>query len=493
MNTVLINPKDNAAVAAAPLKRGEAAEINGLSLTLLSDIPAGHKLAVRDICAGENVVKYGFPIGRAKVDIKAGEHIHSHNLRSNLEGLLDYEYRPGFEEPAGKAPGVFMGYRRPDGRVGIRNEVWIIPTVGCINSTVREIESRAQKYLGGNIDGIYSFTHPYGCSQLGGDLEMTLNFLCGLINHPNAGAVLVAGLGCENGNIGELKKRLGEYDPRRVKFLICQESQDEIAEGERLIEELAGYASGFSREECGTDKLVLGLKCGGSDGFSGLTANPLLGAVSDRIIAEGGTALLTEVPEMFGAETILMNRCRSREVFEKTVSLINDFKKYFMRYGEKTDENPSPGNKEGGITTLEEKSLGCIQKGGTAPVENVLDYAEQVSCRGLSLLKAPGNDLVAANALAASGAQIVLFTTGRGTPFGCPVPTVKISSNSGLFFKKPGWIDFDAGRLMTGSDISGLSREFYEYIIKLASGEIRAKSEAFDRRELAIFKDGVTL
>lgn len=493
MKTILINPKDNAAVAAETLRRGETVEINGSSLTLLTDIPAGHKTAVRDIRAGENIIKYGFPIGHAKAEIKAGEHIHSHNLRSNLEGLLDYEYRPDFKEPVKSEPGVFMGYRRPDGRVGIRNEVWIIPTVGCINSTVREIEAGSQKYLGGNIDGIYAFTHPYGCSQLGGDLEMTLKFLCGLIRHPNAGAVLAVGLGCENGNIGELKKYLGEYDPRRVKFLECQEAEDEISEGTALVKELCGYAEGFVREECGTDKLVIGLKCGGSDGFSGLTANPLLGAVCDRIISEGGSALLTEVPEMFGAETILMSRCRTEEIFRKTVSLINDFKKYFMRYGEKIDENPSPGNKEGGITTLEEKSLGCIQKGGTAPVEDVLRYAEPISCRGLSLLNAPGNDLVASCALAASGAQAVFFTTGRGTPFGCPVPTVKISSNSGLFRRKTGWIDFDAGRLLDGRSLTELSDEFYGYILKLASGELTAKSEKLDRSALAIFKDGVTL
>lgn len=493
MKTILINPKDNVAVAAEPIPAGEKFNLDGTEITALVCVPAGHKLAVRDIPAGENVIKYGFPIGHAVTDIKAGEHVHSHNLKSNLGSLLSYEYRPDFEEPEHRAPGSFMGYKRRDGKTGIRNEVWIIPTVGCVNPIVRQIEALSQKFLTENIDGIYSYNHPYGCSQLGEDWEMTLKYLCGLIRHPNAGAVLVVGLGCENSNIGELKKFLGEYDPQRVRFLNSQDMEDEISAGVSITEELCRYADSFRRESCDSSELVIGLKCGGSDGFSGITANPLLGVLSDRIISEGGSALLTEVPEMFGAETLLMSRCRTNEIFEKTVSLINDFKRYFMRYGEKTDENPSPGNKAGGITTLEDKSLGCTQKGGSAPVEDVLSYADPVTRRGLSLLQAPGNDLVASNALAASGAQIVLFTTGRGTPFGCPVPTVKISSNSGLYRKKSGWIDFNAGSLLEDKPMAELADEFYEYILRLASGEIRAKSEAFDKHELAVFKDGVTL
>ena len=456
-------------------------------------MPGGHKFAIRPIKAGEPIVKYGFTIGFAKTYIAVGEHVHTHNVKSNLDSLLEYEYHPSFEEAKKVEEKYFMGFKRKDGTVGIRNEVWIIPTVGCVNSVVREIERESQQFVGGALDGIFAYNHPYGCSQLGDDMYMTLDYLSGLIRHPNAAGVLVVGLGCENGNIGELKKRMGEYDADRVKFLTAQDVEDEIEAGVELVRELSEKAKGAKREKCPMSSLVVGLKCGGSDGFSGITANPLLGRFSDILIGMGGSSILTEVPEMFGAETILMDRCRSRKEFEKTVSLINDFKSYFMRYGERIDENPSPGNKAGGITTLADKSLGCTQKGGTAPVEDVLKYGEPVRRKGLSLLQAPGNDLVASNALAASGAHLVLFTTGRGTPFGCPVPTVKISSNSALANKKHSWIDFDAGRLLDGETLDGLADEFTDYIIALASGEKHAKSESLDKHELAIFKDGVTL
>lgn len=493
MKCIKIHNKDSVAVAVEPLKVGEIVMVNDSKITLLNDIPAGHKFAIKDIAKGENIIKYAYPIGHAKSNIKIGEHIHTHNTKSNLSDLLEYEYTPDFKEVEKASPRTFMGYKRPDGKVGIRNEVWIIPTVGCVNSIVREIESRAQKYLTENIDGIYSYNHPYGCSQLGDDMNMTLKYLAGLIKHPNAAAVLVVGLGCENGNVDELKKVLGNYDEDRVKFLIAQEYEDEIAKGEEIIKHLAKNAGTYKRQECNASELIIGLKCGGSDGFSGITANPLLGSLSDKIIGMGGSTILTEVPEMFGAEIILMNRCRTENEFNKTVNLINNFKKYFMRYGEKVDENPSPGNKEGGITTLEDKALGCTQKCGTAPVDDVLSYGESVKKRGLSLLQAPGNDLVAANALAVSGAQLILFTTGRGTPFGCPVPTAKISSNTALANKKKMWIDFNAGILLEGKSMPELTEEFLDYILKLASGEIKAKAESLDKHELAIFKDGVTL
>ena len=493
MKTIKIHPNDKVAVAIDLIKAQETFEIDGNEYMAKADIPAGHKVAIAPIKAGEDIIKYGFPIGHAKVEIAVGEHVHSHNVKSNLGELLEYTYEPAIEELEKVPSRTFKGYRRRDGKVGIRNEVWIVPTVGCVNSIVREIETHSQQFVGQNVEGIYAYNHPYGCSQLGADWQMTLEYLCGLIHHPNAGAVLVVGLGCENGNIDELKKFLGDYDSNRVKFLVCQEEGDEIAKGVELIKELAGFANQFKRETCPASELIIGLKCGGSDGFSGITANPLLGCISDKLIAQGGSSILTEVPEMFGAETILMNRCRNEELFQKTVHLINDFKQYFMRYGEKVDENPSPGNKAGGITTLEDKSLGCTQKGGTSPVEDVLKYAEPVKKKGLSLLNAPGNDLVAANALAVSGAHMVLFTTGRGTPFGCPVPTVKVSSNSALYEKKTTWIDFNAGALLDGVSMEQLTEEFYEYILRLASGEIHAKSEALDKHELAIFKDGVTL
>ena len=493
MKCIKIHNTDSVVVAVEALKSGETVTVDGTNITLISDIPAGHKFALKDINKGENIIKYAYPIGHAKCDIKRGEHIHTHNTKSNLSGVLDYEYTPNFKEVESRDTLNFMGYKRPDGKVGIRNEIWIVPTVGCVNSIVREIEKGAQKYKTDNIDGIYSYNHPYGCSQLGDDMNMTLKYLSGLIKHPNAAAVLVVGLGCENGNIDELKKVLGNYDENRVKFLVAQDYEDEIAEGIEAVKELSQIADTYKREVCSASELIIGLKCGGSDGFSGITANPLLGSLSDRIIGMGGSAILTEVPEMFGAETILMNRCRTETEFNKTVDLINNFKKYFMRYGEKVDENPSPGNKAGGITTLEDKALGCTQKCGTAPVEDVLSYGETVKNKGLSLLQAPGNDLVAANALAVSGAQLILFTTGRGTPFGCPVPTAKISSNSALAEKKKSWIDFNAGALLENKTMEELTDEFMQFVLSLASGEVKAKAEILDKHELAIFKDGVTL
>ncbi|MCQ2440735.1 MAG: altronate dehydratase family protein [Clostridia bacterium] len=485
MKIFKINEKDNVAVAIENLHIGEIVE----DITLSQDIPMGHKIALIDIKKGEKVIKYGYPIGSAKEDIKKGNHIHTHNLKSDVAGKLTYNYQPKLTEIAKTEHKTFWGYERENGDVGIRNEVWIIPTVGCVNSVVKAIENGSKQFKTDTIDGIFSYNHPYGCSQLGGDMENTLKYLSGLINHPNAGAVLVVGLGCENGNIGELKKYLGKTDNKRVKFLIAQQEENEIEKGIELVKELCEYASKFERTKQDTSKLKIGLKCGGSDGFSGITANSLVGSFSDMLIGKGGSTVLTEVPEMFGAETILMNRCRTSELFEKTVDLINNFKGYFMKYGEKTDENPSPGNKEGGITTIADKSLGCVQKGGSAVVEDVLSYAEPIKKQGLSLLQAPGNDLVASNALAVSGCHLVLFTTGRGTPFGCPVPTIKISSNTPLYNKKKTWIDFNAGRLLDGEDIKD---EFFDFVLDVCSGK-QTKSELLDKTELAIFKDGVTL
>lgn len=491
-NIIKIHPLDNVGVALRDISTGEVISIGKEALRALSDIPMGHKIALYPIAPGENVVKYGSPIGRASCSIRTGEHVHSHNLVSSLQGLLDYSYHPSFQDLPLIEGKIFPGFRREDGRVGIRNHVWIIPTVGCVNAVAKELAARAQKYKSGTIDEICAFSHPYGCSQLGEDLSYTQKALCGLIRHPNAGGVLVLGLGCENNSVEELKKELGPYDPERVKFLVCQETENELEEGERLLEFLCRQAGRACRTSCGAGELVIGLKCGGSDGFSGVSANPLVGRVSERILSQGGSVLLTEVPEMFGAEQLLMNRCRSHRVFEQTVNLINDFKGYFIRYGEKINENPSPGNKAGGITTLEEKSLGCIQKGGHAPVEDVLSYGEAVRQKGLSLLNGPGNDLVSSLALAASGAQLILFTTGRGTPFGCPVPTVKISSNSPLYERKKHWIDFDAGRFLDTGEGEILADELENLIFSVASGQ-KAKTEDLDHSSLAIFKDGVTL
>ena len=493
MSIIRINAADNVAVAVEPITAGQLLEADGVRVTALSNMDFGHKLALKDIPAGSLVIKYGCPIGYAVTDIKAGEHIHTHNLKTRLSGQLDYSYKPE-SAPSNHLPdGSFMGFKRQDGKVGIRNEIWIVPTVGCVNSIGGIIASRAQNMIRGSVQGVYCFPHPYGCSQLGDDHENTKKALCGLIRHPNAGGVLVLGLGCEENGIDGMRELLGEIDESRVKFLICQNHDDEVEASLQMIEELISAAHGDIREPVSTSELIVGLKCGGSDGLSGITANPLVGAFSDRLVAEGGSSILTEVPEMFGAETILMNRCKNEGVFLKTITLINDFKEYFINHGLPVYENPSPGNKAGGITTLEDKALGCTQKAGSSTVADVLFYGDALREKGLNLLQAPGNDLVASTALAVSGAHLILFTTGRGTPFGAPVPTIKISTNTPLFEKKRNWIDFDAGTLVTGVKIEELSDKLYSYILKIASGEDYTKTEQNCIRDMAVFKTGVTL
>ncbi len=449
--------------------------------TVEVNIADGHKYALRDIKKGEAVIKYGNPIGIATADIKKGEHVHTHNVKTALGDKIEYTYRP-FADKMEKISDVptFMGYVRPDGKVGIRNDIFIVNTVGCVNKTAERLAA---------LTGALAFTHPFGCSQLGDDQKTTQLVLRGIVNHPNAAGVLVLGLGCENNNIAVFKEILGEYDPERVRFLVCQEVEDEIAEGVKIIEELKARAATFVRTPVPVSRLVIGLKCGGSDGYSGFTANPLLGRVSDRLIAMGGSSVLTEVPEMFGAEHLLMARAASEEIFQKTVKLINDFKDYYERHNQVIYENPSPGNKAGGITTLEEKSLGCVQKGGSAAVVDVLDYGDTVTKNGLSLLNGPGNDMVAVTNLFAAGVHMILFTTGRGTPLGTGVPTVKVATNGSLAERKKGWIDFDASPVLDGKP---LTDELLDHVIRVASGE-KAQNEKNGYQEISIFKDGVTL
>lgn len=494
---IKINAADNVAVALRDYKKGETLHVDGADVTLAEDIARGHKFTLTALDAGAPVIKYGFPIGYTKEAVDKGCHIHVHNLKTGLGDDLSYEYHPAnADNRAYTLPEenrFFYGYERPDGRVGVRNELWIVPTVGCVNSIAGAIAKQCQDLKCDNIEAVVSYSHPYGCSQMGDDQENTRKALAGLINHPNAGGVLVLGLGCENSNIDVLKPYLGDYDENRIRFLVCQDVEDEVAEGVKLMEELAAQAAKVQRTKVPVEKLVIGMKCGGSDGLSGITANPVVGELSDIVTSAGGSTILTEVPEMFGAETILMDRCVNEEVFEKTVHLINDFKDYYRRHDQTIYENPSPGNKKGGISTLEDKALGCTQKSGSSKVMDVLTYAQPVKVAGLNLLSAPGNDLVASTALAISGAQIVLFTTGRGTPFASAVPTVKVSSNSQLAGKKSGWIDFDAGRLLQdGMTLSELGMEFYEYVLAVANGK-KVKSEEEGYRDLAIFKQGVTL
>lgn len=440
----------------------------------------GHKYARRDIACGSPVIKYGCSIGTASADIKEGEHVHSHNLKTALGGVQDYTYTPVLADTAYCDAPLINAYVRKNGDIGIRNDIWIINTVGCINKVAEKLAEKT---------GAFSFPHPYGCSQLGDDFNTTAKILCGLIKHPNAGGVLVLGLGCENTNIDELKRFLGEYDSERIRFLNIQECDDEIAEGCRIIEELRAQADKDKRTEVSASRLKIGMKCGGSDGLSGITANALVGRITDKFVGCGGSAVLTEVPEMFGAEQLLFNRCVDRSVFDRAVKMINDFKKYFTDHNQPVSENPSPGNKAGGITTLEEKSLGCVQKGGKAPVTDVLSYGDTVKKAGLSLLTGPGNDMVAVTNLTSAGCHMILFTTGRGTPLGAPVPTLKISTNTSLAQKKPSWIDFNAQEMLT--DDTAADRLF-DLIIDTANGKL-SKNEQNEYREIAIFKDGVTL
>ena len=492
---IKINPADSVVVCLRPFNKGEQINVDGKDITLAQDTPAGHKVLINDTAKGENIIKYGYPIGHAMDNLKAGEWVNENNLKTNLSGTLTYEYKPVDEKlDIANDNLTFNGYVRKNGEVGIRNEVWIVPTVGCVNGIAERLAAtlEAETRLEG-IDAVHAWHHNYGCSQLSEDHENTRKVLRDIVLHPNAGAVLILSLGCENNQPEEFEKLLGDYDRERIKILVAQKVQgNEVEEGMKILRSLYDIAKNDKRTACPLSELRIGLKYGGSDGFSGITANPLVGEFSDYIVAQGGTSILTEVPEMFGAETILMNRCENEALFNQTVKLVNDFKEYFLSHGEPVGENPSPGNKAGGISTLEDKALGCTQKCGRAPVSGVLSYGDRLQTKGLNLLSAPGNDLVASTALAAAGCQIVLFTTGRGTPFGTFIPTMKVSTNSDLFRNKPNWIDFNAGELVDGTDMKTLLRKFVNKIIAVANGE-QTCNEKNGYREISIFKNGVTL
>lgn len=496
MNTYLhIHPNDNVVVALEPIAAGAQLQVDDKLLTVHTDIPQGHKIAIANIDAGEHIIKYGYSIGLAKEHITSGQHVHSHNVRTGLDENLEYKYTPkGQPLNIPQEERSFNGYVRSNGDVGIRNELWVIPTVGCVNGQAKLIVDQLKAESDtSHLDDVLVLSHQYGCSQLGGDHLNTQKALASAIKHPNAGGVLVLGLGCENNQVSQLKEIIGEWDDERVKFLISQEVEDEVETGLEIVKELCLKMKSDKRELVPVSKLKIGLKCGGSDGFSGITANPLLGRFSDWLVAQGGTTVLTEVPEMFGAETILMERAESDAVFCKTVDLINGFKDYFRASKQPIYENPSPGNKNGGITTLEEKSLGCVQKGGDAIVTDVLNYGEQIKTPGLNLLWSPGNDLVASSALGFTGCQMVLFTTGRGTPFGSFVPTMKIATNTKLFQHKQNWMDFNAGGLVDGTiTMEELRAQFTDFLIEIANGKA-LKHELTNFKEIAIFKSGVTL
>jgi len=493
---IKLHPNDNVIIALKQLPVGLEVDVDGQKIVLGEDIRQGHKIAIQDIESGQDVVKYGFPIGHATVPIKVGCHVHTHNIKTNLGEQLDYEYVPELEvKVATTTDRMVQVYHRKNGDIGIRNELWIIPTVGCINKMAQRIKDRFLAEAGdlvADVDGVFVFEHAYGCSQMGDDHETTKKILQNIVQHPNAGAVLVIGLGCENNQVAEFEEGLGKYDQERIRFMVAQAHDDEIEVGTKIVRKLYNIMKKDRRSASLFKDLRIGLECGGSDGFSGITGNPLLGYFSDYLIVGGGTTVLTEVPEMFGAETILMNRCENEEVFHKTVRLINDFKQYYEDNNQVCYENPSPGNKDGGISTLEDKSLGCTQKAGTSNVVDVLFYTDRLKKNGLNLMEGPGNDLIATTALGAAGCHLVLFTTGRGTPYGGFVPTVKISTNTTLAQKKPHWIDYDAGKMLTVATTGEVVEDFKDYVVKVCNGQW-VNNEIHDYREIAIWKFGVTM
>ncbi len=492
-----IHSDDNVAVALEPLAPG--AVLPELAIIIAEAIPQGHKFALTHLEHHDKIIKYGAVIGEATRPIAPGYHVHSHNMKTALGDILTYSYGGAPEGidmpevPENEVPTI-QAFERKNGDIGIRNDLWIIPLVGCINGLANNIARLVER------EGILPqgsratvLAHPYGCSQLGDDLANTRAILQNYARHPNAGGVLILGLGCENNTMSVFREGLEDVDPERIRFLVSQEAQDEIAAALEACRELALAMSSDKRTEVSAARLRVGLKCGGSDGLSGITANPLLGAFSDWMASIGGTTVLTEVPEMFGAERILMARAENQGVFQDIVTLINDFKQYYVDNNQPIYENPSPGNKQGGITTLEEKSLGCTQKAGRSTVRDVLKYTDRIKTHGLNLLSAPGNDGVAVTALAASGCHMVLFTTGRGTPLGGVVPTVKVATNVGLAEKKPHWIDFNAGPIATGkTTVQDLRPSFSEKVLAVASGE-ETRNEINGIGEIVIFKTGVTL
>ncbi|MEO6526318.1 MAG: altronate dehydratase family protein [Gemmatimonadaceae bacterium] len=493
--TVRVHPSDDVAVAVDALEPGDVIGAGDEPVTVREAVPAGHKVALHSLREGDVVHKYGWAIGKTTAAVEAGAWIHSHNLKTRLEGTLEYAYEPATRQAvASPTARTWEGYRRADGRVGTRNEIWVINTVGCVNWAAEKIARSANDRFAGVIDGVHAFAHPYGCSQLGDDLGHTRQVLAGLMRHPNAGGVLVLGLGCENNQLDALLTEAGDVDRSRIRFFNTQDVFDELQSGVTAVDELVERMKDDRRETVPMSSLVIGNKCGGSDGFSGITANPLLGRVADRLTAAGGTVLLTEVPEMFGAERVLMNRAANEQVYGEVVAMVNSFKDYFLRHGQPVYENPSPGNKAGGLTTLEEKSLGAVQKGGTSTVTSVLRYGQPVRMPGLALLEAPGNDGVSSTAMIASGATVLLFTTGRGTPLGFPAPTVKVSSNSEIATRKPHWIDFDAGRLLDEPALMDeKADELLSFVLDIASGKRITNNERNGIREIAIWKEGVTL
>lgn len=499
MSAIKLYPQDTVALATSELKKGQTVTVDGETITLLDDIPNAHKIALKDFETGEAVRKYDNIIGYASKPIKKGEWIHSHNEVTGLGKSKEYTYdfNPISIFP-GESDKTFMGYDRADGGAGIRNHLAIISTVFCANGPLRKLARMAEaKYPATeNFDGIIAFDQEFGCSQTGKDLVTTCKIIAGIAKNANFGGVLLVSNGCEMAIPSVLEQYMGDYDKKRIRTLTLQEVEDEFTAGMELIDEIMEEMKDDKRTPININRLHIAMNCGGSDGYSGITANTLLGTLCDTLVKEGAIMNMTEVPEMMGAEHILMNRAADKSIFDDIVKMMYDYDAYFARYGEKAADNPTQGNKAGGLTTLEEKSLGCIQKGGHCAVMEVLEYGERATKNGFVLVSGPGNDLAGVSGQIAAGAVLTIFTTGRGTPCGFAGPTFRLASNTALATRKSNWIDYDAGRLLTAKtpeEVEALNKELYDAIMATVNGQYRTRTEENGYYILGALKDGVTL
>lgn len=484
MNTLLrLHPKDNVALALRPLPSGARVSVEGISLFTRDPIPYGHKVALVSIPKGGRIIKYGYPIGRAVRSISPGEHVHVHNTESGR--AHGDTARPVIREESSLIPrfpqDTFLGFRRQDGRVGVRNHVLVMASVHCVNGGVERI--------GREVPGVVALPHIYGCSQLGEDLAQTRRVLEGYVSHPNVGATLIVGLGCEALPTRELVDGLRDRG-YRVELLLLQEiggSRAAVRKGKELAAELLGEVGKLRPEPVPLSELVVGVECGGSDAWSGVTANPAVGAIADALVAHGGTVILSEVTEFIGAEHILAARAISPEVGKAILRAVARREGVAVEMGvDLRGAQPSPGNMEGGLTTIEEKSLGAIVKGGTTPVREFLGYGERPSARGLVVMDTSGNDLESVTGMVAGGAQVVLFTTGRGTPVGNPiVPVIKISSNTPLYERMRDDLDFDAGSILRGEPPTSVAARLAALLLEVAGGR-PTQAEVWGHREFAI-------
>ena len=512
---VYLHSDDNLCVAARHLELGEEISVGGESLRLAEPVRLGHKLAVRAIREGERVKKYGQTIGFATRDIAPGQWIHSHNLTA---GRFEREYEYATEIPPPPAPiegRTFQGYRRAGGKAGTRNYIAVISSVNCSASVSKYISQRFDNSLLAkfpNVDGLLPLTHKGGCGlqYAGEDHQQLTRVLSGFATHPNVGAYLLVGLGCETGTLQYLVQHGGLAEgvvqlntkangaarpPVVLSMQDCGGTNKTVEAGIAAIAEMLPRVNGVRREPIPASELILGCECGGSDGNSGVTANPALGAASDLLVAAGGTSILSETPEIYGAEHLLVRRARTRAIGEKLIDRIRWWEEYTAKFGVEIDNNPSPGNKEGGLTTIYEKSLGAVAKGGSTALCGVYRYAEPVTAQGFVIMDTPGYDPASITGMVAGGANVVCFTTGRGSCFGCkPVPSIKIATNTPMYEQMIDDMDINAGVILEGASVADVGRQIFEFILEVAGGK-RTKSEihGVGEEEFAPWSIGPTL